>query len=65
MSPLRGHGSVNRFDPGLDKSSAISGGYEVPSHGSPRALKQHVDSMNAKTHQLEVALREETLANEE
>ena len=33
--------------------------------GSPRALKQHVDSISAKNHQLEVALRQETLANEE
>ena len=52
---------VNRFDPNQDAGSLNSGQVE----GSPRALKQHVDSMSAKNHQLEVALREETLANEE
>ena len=36
-----------------------------PTDGSPHALKQHVDSISAKNHQLEMALREETLANEE
>ena len=32
--------------------------------GSPRALKQHIDGLMTKHHQLEVALRQETLANE-
>ena len=31
---------------------------------SPRALKQHIDGLMTKHHQLEVALRQETLANE-
>ena len=61
---IRHGGQATRFDPLQDVSSPTNLS-NIKHDGSPRALKQHVDSISAKNHQLETALREETLANEE